>query len=81
MYVINIQNDVIGLVLHEICKSKQLTDFIAWPSRCHDNMYYAYLSMCISIQSSFYFFIQICTIEVDPPLGGTDIKGKYQTSL
>jgi hypothetical protein len=25
----NIQNDVIGLVLRENCKSKQVTDFIA----------------------------------------------------
>ena len=39
MYVINIQNDVIGLVLREICKSKQMTDCIAWPSRCHDTIY------------------------------------------
>jgi len=29
MYAMNIQNDVIGLVLHENCKSKQVTDFIA----------------------------------------------------
>jgi hypothetical protein len=35
MYAMNIQNDVIGLVLRENCKSKQVTDFIAWPSRCH----------------------------------------------
>jgi hypothetical protein len=34
MYAMNIQNDIIGLVLHENCKSKQMTDFIAWPSRC-----------------------------------------------
>ena len=32
MYAMNIQNDVIGLVLRENCKSKQVTDFIAW---CH----------------------------------------------
>jgi hypothetical protein len=38
MYAMNIQNDVIGLVLHENCKSKQVTDFIAWPSRCHVTM-------------------------------------------
>ena len=31
----NIQNDVFGLVLRENCKSKQMTDIIAWPSRCH----------------------------------------------
>jgi hypothetical protein len=29
MYAMNIQNDVIGLVLRENCKSKQVTDFIA----------------------------------------------------
>jgi hypothetical protein len=39
MYAMNIQNDVIGLVLRENCKSKQVTDFIAWPSRCHDTIY------------------------------------------
>jgi hypothetical protein len=32
MYVMNIQNDVIGLVLRQNCKSKQVTDYIAWPS-------------------------------------------------
>ena len=31
-------NDVIGLVLRENYKSKQVTDFIAWPSRCHDTI-------------------------------------------
>jgi hypothetical protein len=35
MYAMNIQNDVIGLVLGGNCKSKQMTDIIAWPSRCH----------------------------------------------
>jgi hypothetical protein len=29
MYAMNIQNDVIGLVLRENCKSKQMTDSIA----------------------------------------------------
>jgi len=38
MYAMNIQNDVIGLVMRENCKSKQVTDFIAWPSRCHDTI-------------------------------------------
>jgi hypothetical protein len=28
MYAMNIQNDVIGLVLRQNCKSKQVTDFI-----------------------------------------------------
>ena len=39
MYAMNIQNDVIGLVLRENCKSKQVTDFIAWPSRCHGRIH------------------------------------------
>ena len=39
MYAMNIQNDVIGLVLCENCKSKQMTDIIAWPSRCHGRIY------------------------------------------
>ena len=39
MYAMNIQNDVIGLVLRQNCKSKQVTDFIAWPSRCYDTIY------------------------------------------
>ena len=29
MYAMNIQNDVIGLVLRDNCKSKQMTDIIA----------------------------------------------------
>jgi hypothetical protein len=29
MYAMNILNDVIGLVLRQNCKSKQVTDFIA----------------------------------------------------
>ena len=29
MYAMNIQNEVIGLVLRQNCKSKQMTDFIA----------------------------------------------------
>jgi hypothetical protein len=29
MYAMNIQNDVIGFVLRENCKSKQVIDFIA----------------------------------------------------
>ena len=38
MYAMNIQNDVIGLVLRENCKSKQMIDFTAWTSRCHDTI-------------------------------------------
>ena len=45
MYAMNIQNDVIGLVLHENCKSKQMTDIIAWPSRCHGRIYIYYTEM------------------------------------
>ena len=46
MYAMNIQNDAIGLLQHENCKSKQMIDFIAWPSRCHDTIftYYMHLS-------------------------------------
>jgi hypothetical protein len=39
MYAVNMQNDGISLVLREIGKSKQMTDFIAWLSRCHDTLY------------------------------------------
>ena len=39
MYAMNIQNDLIGLVLRENCKSKQMTNIIAWPSRCHGRIY------------------------------------------
>jgi hypothetical protein len=39
MLVKYIQNDVIGFVLRKMCKSKQMTDFIAWPSRCHDTIH------------------------------------------
>ena len=38
-YATDMQNDVIDLVLREICKSKQMTDISAWPSRCHDTIY------------------------------------------
>ena len=38
MYAMNIQNDATGLELRENCKSNQMTDFIAWPSRCHDTI-------------------------------------------
>jgi hypothetical protein len=39
MFSMNIQNDVICLVLRQNCKSKQVTDFIAWLSRCHNTIY------------------------------------------
>ena len=38
MYAINIQNDVILLMLREICKSNKWPT-IAWPSRCHDTIH------------------------------------------
>jgi hypothetical protein len=47
MYATNIQNDVIGLVLRQNCKSKQVTDFIAWPSRCHDTIYNTFFLVVI----------------------------------
>ena len=47
MYAMNIQNDVIGLVMRENCKSKQVTDFIAWPSRCHDTILYIFLKTLV----------------------------------
>ena len=46
MYAMNIQNDVIGLVLRENCKSKQMTDIIAWPSRCHGRIVVIYCWTC-----------------------------------
>jgi hypothetical protein len=62
MYAMNIQNDVIGLVLRQYCKSKQMTDFIAWPSRCHVTIYILFIFLavnykhryCFSYESSFY---------------------------
>ena len=56
MYAMNIQNDVIGLVLHENCKSKQATDFIAWPSRCHVRIYIFCICTCQ------YFFLKLLTL-------------------
>ena len=38
----NIQNDVIGLMQRENCKSKQMTDFIAW----HDTIYLDHTWQC-----------------------------------
>ena len=49
MYAMNIQNDVIGLVLRENCKSKAVTDFIAWPSRCHDTIFSALSHVFIAL--------------------------------
>jgi len=60
MYAMNIQNDVISLVLRENCKSKQMTDFIAWPSRCHDTIYHIFdllLKKLINILKYKYAFV------------------------
>jgi hypothetical protein len=54
MYAINIQNDVIGLVLCQNGKSKQVTDFIAWPSRCHDTILYQICSFYTSFNVPWY---------------------------
>jgi len=48
MYAMDIQNDVIGLVLRENYKSKQVTDFIAWLSRCHDTIYQSAFPLILS---------------------------------
>ena len=40
MYAMNVQIDVIGLVLRKNCKSKQMTDIITWPSRCHGRIFH-----------------------------------------
>jgi hypothetical protein len=55
MYAMNIQNDVIGLVLRENCKSKQVTDFIAWPSRCHGriHLFYHLILHCLPLKQFF----------------------------
>jgi hypothetical protein len=50
MYAMNIQNDVIGLVRRQNCKSKQVTNCIAWPSRCHDMIHDIYDGPCDPLQ-------------------------------
>ena len=42
MYAMNIQNDVIGLMLCENCKSKQVTDFIEYSLW---SKYYTYIQV------------------------------------
>jgi hypothetical protein len=62
MYAMNIRNDVIGLVLRANCKSKQVTDFIAWPSRCHvRNRIYQYWKKCWPCVSFSLQYIYIYT--------------------
>jgi hypothetical protein len=47
---------VIGLVLHENCKSKQVTDFTAWPSRCHDTIHVFKIHLlCKSIVKTLHY--------------------------
>jgi len=56
----NIQNDVIGLVLRENCKSKQMTDFIAWPSRCQlVDFVGVYLKHCTHFDPEYVPFFAI----------------------
>jgi hypothetical protein len=50
MYPMNIQNDVIGLVLRENCKSKQVTDFIAMHDRADVTVHLS------QINSTFFIF-------------------------
>jgi len=50
MYAMNIHNAVIDLVLRKNCKSKQMTDFIAWPSRCHDTIHRYILLLFLSMR-------------------------------
>jgi hypothetical protein len=81
MYAMNIQNDVIGLVLRENCKSKQVTDFIAWPSRCHVRIITILKKNSIKIiiflfNISFYFtncwgaavVVIICSLDLQLPV-------------
>jgi hypothetical protein len=59
MYAMNIQNDGIGLVLRENCKSKQMTDIIAWPSRCHGRIY-IYTSSCYFLLLFYNILLKKC---------------------
>ena len=61
MYAMHIQNDVIGLVLRKNCKSKQMIDIIAWPSRCHGRIPSCYRFSC------YYRFSDIAINSVNPP--------------
>ena len=58
MYAMNTQNDVIGLVLRENCKSKQMTDIIVWPSRCHGRI--VILLFYFSVASLLDRFLSVC---------------------
>ena len=56
MYAMNIQNDVIGLMLRQNCRSKQVTDFIAWPSRCHVTIFQFIWNLFHQVRSEGTFF-------------------------
>ena len=72
MYAMNVQNDVIGLLLRENFKSKQVTEFIAWPSSWHDTIYcylrslnFKYIVICSCIYSyiiSVLLKIKLCRV-------------------
>ena len=62
MYAMNIQNDVIGFVLCENCNSKQVTDFIAWPSRCHDTIQCTWYWLIRGIISDSHWFCDVNTL-------------------
>jgi hypothetical protein len=70
MYAMNIQNDVIGLVLRENCKSKQMTDFIAWPSRCH---YMMHLIKLVNRFQQKYLFKNQLVLTGSKDTGSTEI--------
>ena len=60
MNAMNIQNDVIGIVLRENCKSKQMTDIIAWPSRCHGRISeWSYIMMLVVSLNKCTIWIQL----------------------
>jgi len=57
MYAMNIQSDVIGLVLRENCRLKQMADFIAWPSSCHDTISEKQMNKQIHFTASLFHLL------------------------
>ena len=81
MYAMNIHKDVIGLVLREICKSKQVTDFITWPSRCHGRIHETeharYMqSSTVSVRKN-WLLVQILAGSWLSKLAPGDFSGSY----
>jgi hypothetical protein len=67
----NIQNDVIGLVLPENCKSKQVIGFIAWPSRCHGRIQtYIYFIVLLfyDLFTNVFFSWSLCLLNMLPSM-------------